>query len=63
MLLPTKRAKALLTYLALHPGKPQARSKLAGLLWEDSSDDRALASLRQTLRRMAQRRQLPGEIC
>ena len=49
VLLPTKRAKALLTYLALHPGKPQARSKLAGLLWEDSSDDRALASLRQTL--------------
>ena len=49
VLLPTKRAKALLAYLALHPGKPQARSKLAALLWEDSSDDRALASLRQTL--------------
>jgi DNA-binding SARP family transcriptional activator len=47
--LPTKRAKALLAYLALHPGKPQARSKLAALLWEDSSDDKALASLRQTL--------------
>jgi hypothetical protein len=27
--LPTKRAKALLAYLALHQGKPQARSKLA----------------------------------
>jgi DNA-binding SARP family transcriptional activator len=49
VLLPTKRAKALLAYLALHPGKPQARSKLAALLWEDSSDDNALESLRQAL--------------
>jgi DNA-binding SARP family transcriptional activator/tetratricopeptide (TPR) repeat protein len=49
VLLPTKRARALLAYLALHPGKPQARSKLAALLWEDSSDARALGSLRQTL--------------
>ena len=48
VLLPTKRAKALLAYLALHP-KPQARSKLAALLWEDSSDDKALESLRQAL--------------
>src|SRR6516164_1305589 len=49
VLLPTKRAKALLAYLALHPKKPQARSKLAALLWEDSSDDKALESLRQAL--------------
>jgi DNA-binding SARP family transcriptional activator len=47
--LPTKRAKALLAYLALHAERPQARSKLAALLWEDSSDDKALGSLRQTL--------------
>src|SRR6516164_2736711 len=49
VLLPTKRAKALLAYLALHAKKPQARSKLAALLWEDSSDDKALESLRQAL--------------
>jgi DNA-binding SARP family transcriptional activator len=49
VLLPTKRAKALLAYLALHPEKPQARSKLAALLWEDSSDDKAMESLRQSL--------------
>jgi DNA-binding SARP family transcriptional activator len=47
--LPTKRAKALLAYLPLHPEKPQARLKLAALLWEDSSDDKALESLRQAL--------------
>ena len=63
MLLPTKRAKALLAYLALHPEKPQARSKLAALLWEDSSDDKALESLRQALAHCARRQLPPGEIC
>ena len=61
VLLPTKRAKALLAYLALHPGKPQAGSKLAGLLWEDSSDDKALASLRQTLSALRKAAAAAGE--
>ena len=63
VLLPTKRAKALLAYLALHPEKPQARSKLAGLLWEDSSDDKALESLRQTLSALRKAATAAGEIC
>ncbi len=33
--LSTKKAGALLAYLALHPGQAQARPKLAALLWGD----------------------------
>src|SRR5205085_9839813 len=32
-----------------HPGRPQARGKLAALLWSDSGDAAARASLRQAL--------------
>ena len=45
---PTKKAKALLAYLALH-GEPQPRTKLAHILWEDSDEPQARESLRQTL--------------
>src|SRR5262249_56971719 len=44
----TKKAEALLAYLALHPGKMQARGKLAALLWR-GSEKRARHSLRQAL--------------
>jgi DNA-binding SARP family transcriptional activator/pimeloyl-ACP methyl ester carboxylesterase len=47
--LATKKAKALLAYLALHPGQPQSRAKLAALLWQDSGEAQARESLRQTL--------------
>jgi DNA-binding SARP family transcriptional activator len=47
--LPAKKPRALLAYLALHPGRPQARAKLAALLWGDSSETQARASLRQAL--------------
>ncbi len=46
---PTKKTKALLAYLAAHPGKSHSRSDLANLLWGDSGDEQARASLRQTL--------------
>ncbi|MDH5558373.1 MAG: winged helix-turn-helix domain-containing protein, partial [Alphaproteobacteria bacterium] len=46
---PTKKAKALLAYLAVHPGKGHSRSSLAGLLWGVSGEEQARASLRQTL--------------
>ncbi|HUF20974.1 MAG TPA: hypothetical protein VMP00_09475 [Burkholderiales bacterium] len=36
--LPPKKARALLAYLALCESRPQARDKLAALLWEDSSE-------------------------
>jgi DNA-binding SARP family transcriptional activator len=46
---PTKKTKALLAYLAAHPGKSHSRSDLANLLWGNSGDEQARASLRQTL--------------
>jgi adenylate cyclase len=47
--LSTKKAGALLAYLALHPGQAQARPKLATLLWGDHSEVQARDSLRQAL--------------
>ncbi|WP_170937077.1 MULTISPECIES: AAA family ATPase [Rhodomicrobium] len=47
--LPTKKAAALLAYLALNNRQPQPRAKLAALLWEDSAEQQARESLRQTL--------------
>ena len=47
--LSTKKAAALLAYLALHPGQAQARPKLAALLWGDRSEAQARDSLRQAL--------------
>jgi len=45
----TKKARALLSYLALQPGKMYSRDKLAALLWEESTPTQARHSLRQTL--------------
>ncbi|HEY3011263.1 MAG TPA: hypothetical protein VGJ36_00855, partial [Gemmatimonadales bacterium] len=42
------KALALLAYLALEPG-PHSREELAGLLWGESSDAEARASLRQAV--------------
>src|SRR5262249_44733201 len=47
--LPTRKAKALLAYLALSPGSPQPRDKLASLLWGSTLETTARTSLRQTL--------------
>ena len=47
--LSTKKAGALLAYLALHPGQVQARPKLAALLWGDHGEAQARDSLRQAL--------------
>jgi DNA-binding SARP family transcriptional activator len=47
--LPTRKAQALLAYLALQPEQAQPRDKLASLLWGDVADAQARASLRQTL--------------
>jgi ABC-type oligopeptide transport system substrate-binding subunit/DNA-binding SARP family transcriptional activator len=43
-----RKTEALLIYLALNPGQ-QGRSRLAGLLWGDSPEDRARANLRHAL--------------
>ena len=44
-----QKSKALLAWLALHPGENQTRERLAELLWEDRSPANARASLRQAL--------------
>src|SRR5215470_18637805 len=47
--LTTRKAQALLAYLALHQGEPQARAKLAALLWGERNEAQARDSLRQAL--------------
>ena len=47
--LPTRKAQALLAYLATRPGQAHARNKLAALLWADRGDVQARDSLRHTL--------------
>src|SRR5215831_2522936 len=54
----TKKAQALIAYLAVPPGRAHPRDKLASLLWGDTGDEQARQSLRQTL--AALRRALPG---
>ncbi len=47
--LPTRKDRLLLAYLALSAGKPQARERLAGLLWGDRAEAQARDSLKQAL--------------
>jgi DNA-binding SARP family transcriptional activator len=47
--LPTKKAQALLAYLALRSGRADRRDKLAALLWGERSDDLARGALRRVL--------------
>lgn len=49
LVLPTKKAQALLAYLAVKPGVTHPRDKLASLLWGETGEDQARHSLRQTL--------------
>jgi hypothetical protein len=46
---PTRKAQALLAYLALTPGQTHPRDKPAALLWPDAPPGLARAALRQTL--------------
>jgi len=45
----SRKARALLAYLSVSPGKPQPREKLTSLLWSDRGEAQARASLRQAL--------------
>ncbi len=47
--LPTRKAQALLAYLALPPGQTHPRAKLAALLWGGMREESARNSLRQAL--------------
>jgi len=54
----SSRALALVTYLAVHPGVPHPRQRIAGLLWPESGDAQALTNLRRELHHL---RQVLGE--
>jgi len=49
IMLPTRKSQALLAYLALPPGRPHPRGKLASLLWGDMADRQARGGLRKAL--------------
>ena len=52
--IPSRHTRALLAYLALHPGQPIDRHQLAFILWGDELDEVALRYLRQHLHRLRQ---------
>ena len=52
LVLPSRKAQALLAYLALPAGRPHSRDKLMALLWGETTDTLARQSLRQTLTRL-----------
>jgi DNA-binding SARP family transcriptional activator len=45
----SKKAQALLAYLAIRPGQPHPRAKLSTLLWGEAPAEQARNNLRQTL--------------
>ncbi len=51
-LLDVPHLQSLLAYLALHRGVPQARSRIAYMLWPDSTDAQAHTNLRNLLFRL-----------
>jgi DNA-binding SARP family transcriptional activator len=57
----TDKTRALLAYLAVEAGRPHRREFLAGLLWGDQPEQRALHSLRQALSALRLVLSLPKE--
>jgi DNA-binding SARP family transcriptional activator len=49
VVLNNRKAKALIAYLALTPGMRETRERVIGLLWSETEDGKARASLRQLL--------------
>ncbi len=45
----SRKARALLAYLALPPGKERSREEVMALLWSERGDEQARSSLRQAL--------------
>src|ERR1044071_4417085 len=48
----TRKAGAVLSYLALSDTKQESRERLVGLLWSRSDEEKARASLRQVVREL-----------
>ena len=55
-----RKARAVLACLALAEGQELTRERIAGLLWSDSSEEKARASLRQVVHEL--REALPGAL-
>ena len=47
----SRKSRAALAYLALNDDSHETRERLVGLLWSESEEEKARASLRQTTRR------------
>lgn len=50
----SSRAVALVAFLVVHAGSPQARQRIAGLFWPESGDAQALTNLRRELHHLRQ---------
>jgi DNA-binding SARP family transcriptional activator/tetratricopeptide (TPR) repeat protein len=50
----SSRTAALVAYLVVHAGSPQARQRIAGTFWPDSTDAQALTNLRRELHHLRQ---------
>src|SRR5262249_15222960 len=50
----SSRAVALVAFLAVHAGSPQARQRIAGLFWPDSTEAQTLTNLRRELHQLRQ---------
>ncbi|MEA2730628.1 MAG: hypothetical protein QOF70_5103, partial [Acetobacteraceae bacterium] len=46
------KLRAALGYIALSEGRTETRERLVGLLWSESGEDHARASLRQNIREL-----------
>jgi DNA-binding SARP family transcriptional activator/tetratricopeptide (TPR) repeat protein len=66
LVLPTRKGRALLAYLALPIGRAHPRERLAALLWGDMPDAQARGNLRQALSRIQKGwpgAAVPGILC
>jgi DNA-binding SARP family transcriptional activator/tetratricopeptide (TPR) repeat protein len=50
----SSRSAALVAFLVVHAGSPQARQRIAGLFWPESTDAQALTNLRRELHYLRQ---------
>ena len=50
----SSRAVVLVAFLVMHAGSAQARQRIAGLLWPESTDAQALTNLRRELHHLRQ---------
>ena len=56
----SRKARAVLAYLALNESRRETRERLVGLLWSEVAEDRARASLRQVLHELREALEAAG---